>query len=467
MIEDRFNTVFDVFQIRKTISFIDLIFGGYCIVVLILCLLMWSMGHMSLVPAGGITVFLLVNFSISLLSKSRAVNSVIIEWVRSVIGPGISIAVFFLTREISHGWWVGFLIMCLGGNIFHTIVTMSSFTGRIMVALYGTSLFICHFFQPVVDWGAIVSQVGAVVVGGLVFTEMLAELADSLFKQVLQKDEIEHQKMRVEEQRLLIEQKNAHLEQIYLDITDSIRYAKRIQIALTPMANNLKGDVSDFFLLNKPKDIVSGDFFWSAKKNGYLFLIVADCTGHGVPGAILTVIGNTLLNTTILERGLIDPVEVMYAVDAGLSQIFHSQNDRDEDLTDGMDMAVVRLDPTQKELIFIGAKRNGFFSKNGSLHEFRGCRYSLGKDQGIKKTFVEEKQTYSQGDVVYLFSDGYTDQFGGPENKKFLKHRFKELINEIQSQNLTEQHSILSRKLKDWQDVEPQTDDILVAGIKL
>lgn len=428
---------------------------------------MWSMGQISGAPSGGVAMFLAVNILISQLSKNRVVSPITIEWIRSVLGPIIATVVFFLTAEISKGWWVGFLIMCLGGNIFHTIVTMSAISGRIMVSIYAVCLFTCYLFHQPVDWGMIVSEVGAVIIGGLVFTEMLAELADSLFKQVLQRDEIEKQKTRVEEQRLLIEKKNIDLEQVYQNITDSIRYAKRIQIALTPMESALKNDIEEFFLLNKPKDIVSGDFFWTGKKNGYLFLVVADCTGHGVPGAILTVIGNNLLNTVIHEKGEIDPVRIMYSIDEKLANIFQNHDGDENDLADGMDMSLVRIDSAKKELLFVGAKRSAFILQEGVLKELTGNRYSLGRELQLEKFFAEESLVYEKDCVLYLFTDGYTDQFGGPDNKRFLKYRFRELIDEIKFKNMHEQHSLLDRAIRNWRGNLTQTDDILVAGIRL
>lgn len=249
-------------------------------------------------------------------------------------------------------------------------------------------------------------------------------------------------------------------------VNASIKYAKRIQTALLPNRAHIDTLLPDSFVFFKPRDIVSGDFFWFAELRGKLFVAAVDCTGHGVPGAFMSVIGNSLLNEVVNVRGIEDPSEVLDYLHAHVASRL---NQHDNEVRDGMDISLCVIDRTNKQLQYAGAKSPLIRICGGELQEIKGDRLAIGglppkQQQGSYTTHtfsLQEDATY------YIFSDGYQDQFGGPEGRKFLYKRFKELLLEISPLPMEQQRKQLRRKLNDWMQKEPmQTDDILVIGFR-
>jgi serine phosphatase RsbU (regulator of sigma subunit) len=462
------NDSLDVAQHKNMLGFIDLIFGSYNVVMIAASTYAWWTGRSSLWPTAGLTIFLLVNLFFSKVSKTL-LNPFKIEITRSVVGPFLAATAFITTQEIFGGWWTGFLIMCLGGNILHTLNTQKPDLGRKMVIIYTCTLTGCmiaiHYSS---DWYMMLVNVGAIAIAGLVFSEILVQLSASLFNERSIKLTIQEQKAQVEEQRAIIEKKSMELEQTYLHITDSIRYAKRIQTALTPLEEKIKQDLPNLFFFNRPKEILSGDFYWFGKVEQYIFLAIGDCTGHGVPGAIMTVIGNNLLTSIIVEGRNIQPMDILTEMDERLTQTIQRHEIDEQEFSDGMDLSLIRIDKQNNELIFAGAKRNMvIITKESSLIELKGNKYPIGRSLDHEKSFDETTTTLKPGDTLYLYTDGYADQFGGNENKKYLTQRFRQLLLEIHHKEMYEQHFLLDRKLKLWRGNNSQTDDILIAGIRI
>jgi serine phosphatase RsbU (regulator of sigma subunit) len=261
-----------------------------------------------------------------------------------------------------------------------------------------------------------------------------------------------------------IEKQREELEKTNKQITDSLRYAKRIQLALLPEERKID-DLFENFIFYKPKDIVSGDFYYFAEAESFFIIAVVDCTGHGVPGAFMTMIGNALLNQIIKENLINEPALVLKELDKRLSATLQRQPDTQK-INDGMDILLCRIDVDNQEITFSGAKRNLFIFQNSTLREIKGNRFPIGSFQYKEKEFHQESFYYQKDDVMYLFTDGYTDQFGGQENKKLGSKYFKDLLLQSHLLPMQEQKNLLMATFENWKQDHPQTDDVLVVGLR-
>ena len=267
---------------------------------------------------------------------------------------------------------------------------------------------------------------------------------------------LEHQNEEIQHKNELIEEKNR-------SITEGIEYARSLQDAV--VNRKLVSDCfAEAFVFYRPKDIVSGDFYFYAKTENYELLAVADCTGHGVAGAFMTVIGNALLNQLVLEHKVTDPGILLSQLDHQLKMMLRLQEDESEGR--GMDIAIVRIDPRNRELIFAGAKRPLLYFQNGQQKLIKGDRFSIG-DTVNHKRFMNHLIPYRAGDTFYMYSDGFTDQFGGNENKKFMRTQFRSLVGSLQVDTLDQQLRKLNEAMDHWMEGEQeQTDDMLVVGLR-
>ncbi|HKL08010.1 MAG TPA: two-component regulator propeller domain-containing protein [Bacteroidales bacterium] len=249
-------------------------------------------------------------------------------------------------------------------------------------------------------------------------------------------------------------------------ITDSIVYAKRIQEALMPSLKFFKSLLPSTFILYKPKDIVSGDFYWVNIKNDKIFIAVVDCTGHGVPGAFMSIIGFELLRKITDDQGIDEADKILEELNRGVSVTFGKESENVR-LKDGMDIALCVIDKKNALLEFAGAFRPLYFIRDNKIEEIRGNRFSVGlledgTDDHINKTIIKLKKD----DIFYLFSDGYADQFGGPDGKKYKYRRFRHLLLTIHKLPLEQQLAYLDKSFEDWRGNQEQVDDVLIVGVK-
>jgi serine phosphatase RsbU (regulator of sigma subunit) len=265
---------------------------------------------------------------------------------------------------------------------------------------------------------------------------------------------------QIDGQRKLLEEKN-------VDILSSINYAKRIQQAILPNDETIQKGIPQSFILYKPRDIVSGDFYWfnEIANNSYI-MVVADCTGHGVPGAFMTVIGSNLLTQIVTENKITAPSDIMLQLDNHITATLKQEKQHHHIIQDGMDLSLLKVNRNQKEFIYTSAKRPAIFIRMGELTEFKGSKYSLGGLRSGEKTFDEIKMNYEVGDIIYLFTDGFIDQFGGNGNKKFMIKRLRELLIEIHQLPMEEQKQKLNMAITNWIGNNEQTDDIQIMGIR-
>ncbi len=278
--------------------------------------------------------------------------------------------------------------------------------------------------------------------------------------------ELNEQRRDAETQKELALSRKEELELRQNEITDSIRYAKRIQTAILPKAKQIQRDFYDSFVLFMPKDIVSGDFYWYHRIEDKYFVAAVDCTGHGVPGAFMSIIGNYLLNSIIIHNGVYDPAEILKQLNRKIK--ISLKTDVRSQTTDGMDLALAVIDKKYNTLEYAGALRPLFLFNEGRFIEVKGDKVPISSSISGTSLSAYTKHTFSfnPGDFFYIFSDGIIDQFGGKKGKKFLTKRFKELLFEINPLTMREQKDIIKKTLDDWRGQNEQVDDVLVIGLR-
>lgn len=250
-------------------------------------------------------------------------------------------------------------------------------------------------------------------------------------------------------------------------ITESINYAKRIQEAILPDTNYIRQFLKDSFILYKPRDVVSGDFPWFLQKNDNIYIAAVDCTGHGVPGALISLIGFFLLNNIVNVKEADTPGEILDILDEEVTKTL-KQDESDSSTKDGMDISLCKINTKKGQLEYAGAHRPLYYLTDGELHEIKGNKFPIGGAQYKNRgKFTNTVINYKDNDSVYLFSDGFPDQFGGPKNKKFSPRRIREIIKNNSNLELAEINRILDNQFEDWRGNNKQTDDVLMIGIKL
>ena len=251
------------------------------------------------------------------------------------------------------------------------------------------------------------------------------------------------------------------------NITDSINYAKRIQEAMLPSEYLFRKLLPDSFIYFNPKDIVSGDFYWVTEKESKIFIAAVDCTGHGVPGAFMSIIGYDLLRNITKEQGVENPSQILNLLNLGISETF-SKHANESSVKDGMDVSLLVIDRNNKLLEYAGAFNPLYIARDNKIIEVKGNRFAVGKLEGNEDNkFDNHVIPYKDKDMVYIFSDGYADQFGGPLGKKFKFRRFRHLLLTINSLPLLKQKAFLEENFDSWKGQLEQVDDILVIGIRL
>jgi tetratricopeptide (TPR) repeat protein len=304
--------------------------------------------------------------------------------------------------------------------------------------------------QKVITWS---------VAGGLFLVVLFAVFVfRSLRVTRKQKHIIELKNIETEQQKRTIEEKNK-------DITDSIIYAKRIQQAKLPKKEEIVTCFPQCFILYKPKDIVSGDFYFFHSENGTAYIAAADCTGHGVPGALMSMIGSEKLNDSIKKNS--SPSEILKSLNQGIKSSLR-QSENDDSTRDGMDIGLCVTDLKTKTIKFSGANRPLWTIRNGNpeIEEIKGTKHAIGGSTNDDQHFESHELKMNQGDTIYLFSDGYADLFGGKNGKKLTSKKFKKILEDIQNKSMPEQETYLNDFAESWKADTEQVDDILVIGIR-
>ena len=271
--------------------------------------------------------------------------------------------------------------------------------------------------------------------------------------------------MQRKKSNLILKHQKEKIEEQNRNITDSIVYAQRIQRALLPPGDYMKQLLPHRFILYKPRDIVSGDFYWVNKKDDLIITAAADCTGHGVPGAMMSMLGVSILNEIVSIRQNEDAGEILNKFRSKLIESLH-QGGKESHMWDGIDIALCLIDLKKKNVQYAGAYSPLYLIREGKLKETKGDKMPIGIHARMEP-FTNHNIKIQTGDSLYIFSDGYIDQFGGENDKRFTQRRFRKLLVDIYDKPMTDQKEILEKTLTEWQGKSDQIDDILVMGVRV
>lgn len=287
---------------------------------------------------------------------------------------------------------------------------------------------------------------------------------------ILRERKLQHDKkvltQKVKERTLEIEQQKDKISAQKQEITDSILYAQRIQAAVLPKSETIRTILPDSFILYKPRDIVSGDFYWINGNLEKVILVAADCTGHGVPGGFMSMLGVSILNEIAHLNSNKSSGRILNELRDHIKTTL-SQTGEEDEAKDGMDLALCILDFKKRQIQFSGAYNPLVLIRDSEIIDYKADKMPIGIHAGLEKEFTTQIIDYKKGDCIYMFSDGYADQFGGPEGKKFKSLPLKRLMAEIHKKSMDEQKQILDKTFEDWKGDEVQIDDILVVGVRL
>ncbi len=325
------------------------------------------------------------------------------------------------------------------------------------VLLATASMFLMSVFITIVG--------GAYLLETVARQNFLSQLLLEKEKEVVEEssEEMNAQNERIEEYNSTLQTQNDTIKSSHQRITDSISYAQRIQGQLLPKQSEIAKYLPHHFIFYKPKDVVSGDFYWFVHLEGRSYLAVVDCTGHGVPGAFLSFIGHSTLNKAVFEKGIRQPSDLLNYLNTEMAVTLKKE---EGGISNGMDLTLIVFDENKDTVCFAGARNPLVVVRDGELMRYKTDLRSVGEPfNGRFQTFTQQSVELQTGDNVYLFSDGFADQFGGENNKKYLIKRFRNKLLEIHSLEPKAQKQALETELNEWRNGEVQTDDVLVIGL--
>jgi sigma-B regulation protein RsbU (phosphoserine phosphatase) len=430
----------------------------------------WAIGDYFTIPVH------FVDFFVFRMTVSVACVITLIYREKFIDKPWVLAFIPFLGIAIQNGFM--YSVMNVVELEKHTFAFIALFIGAGMFVLWKriysiiivllTIVFSIIFF---IAWSPL--QLGEILINGgmltatvSIFTIVLIQTRTSLTKKEI------ISRLALEESYKELAHKNFIIEENNKDIRDSINYAKRIQQAILPRIEHIDTVLPNFFIHFQPKDIVSGDFYWQAQVKtspldgspGENIVVVAavDCTGHGVPGALMSIIGSTILNQTITSSAVNSPGEALDYLNKEL-------NNSLKDIRDGMDMSLVAINFKKMILQYAGANNPIYIFRNKVLTELKPDKQAIGNDADHKhdKKFTNQIFNLEKNDTIYLFTDGYADQFGGPKGKKFGYRNFQSLLLEISELPMSEQKTRIQQAHLDWRGKLDQVDDICIIGIKI
>lgn len=293
------------------------------------------------------------------------------------------------------------------------------------------------------------------LIGGAVVLLIIVMIAYFLYKRNKEKGIINKQLF---DQNIIITQKK-------LEIESSIQYAKGIQTSFFPEPESLKEVFPESFIFYRPKDVVSGDFYWFHKVDNLFFCLAADCTGHGVPGALMSIVSVDKIAQAIFENKYMHPAQILGYINVEIKKAL-KQNEQDAKQKDGLDIALLCFDLKQQTMLYAGANRPLFIIRNGELDEYKADKVAIAGFTPNHYSFAEHEIKLEKGDCIYIFSDGYADQFGGTEGKKYMTKNFKQLLLNASEESMEQQEKLVKDSHSNWKGSYEQVDDILVIGIK-
>ncbi|HPF94808.1 MAG TPA: SpoIIE family protein phosphatase, partial [Tenuifilaceae bacterium] len=264
----------------------------------------------------------------------------------------------------------------------------------------------------------------------------------------------------------ILEEKNELISHQKQEITDSIRYASRIQNAILPSATMLKESLKEHFVLFLPRDIVSGDFYWFTKKQNKMVLVAADCTGHGVPGAFMSMLGVSFLYEIVNKEGIMEPARILNTL-RDFIKLTLSQTGKKDEQKDGMDISLCMLDTENMKLEWAGAYNPLVLIRNNEIIEYKADKMPVAIHITDHQPFTNHEIDLMPNDRFYMYSDGFPDQFGGTDGRKYMSKRFKQLLLDIHQKPMDEQKEILHQEHLKWRGETDQIDDIVIFGVRV
>lgn len=312
-------------------------------------------------------------------------------------------------------------------------------------------------------WWFRITVIGSLVLGIYLLFKWRLRRMRTLQKYLKEQVDLKTKELRAEKE--VVEVQNKLIEKKNQNITASIKYAKRIQDSILPMKEKITEVFPESFILFKPKDIVSGDFYWFTQMNGTSLVAAVDCTGHGVPGAFMSLIGNNLLNDIVNNQKITDPQRILQKLHEGVVNAL-KKNEHESGTVDGMDIALCAIENKTRKLEFSSSGRPLVLINKNGVQNIKIGKHPVGLVTKKEAKFEKEIIHLGEGDAFYLFTDGYCDQFGGPEDDKFMEAKLEELLLSIKNKPMAEQGKILEEKINEWKGGNSQLDDILVIGMK-
>ncbi len=352
--------------------------------------------------------------------------------------------------------FIGAGMFILWDTIFSIIVVLVALAANIVLFSINSDL----------SFNEVLMNGGLLTISVALFSIVLIYTRTNLTRKTI------YAQLALAESNLELEIKNELIEEKNKDINDSINYAQRIQQAIFTPLSKIEGSLKDYFILFQPKDIVSGDFYWFSKLSTtateskpaeqIIVLAAVDCTGHGVPGALMSIIGSTILNQSITEKSVNSPAEALTYLDKQLSSNLHSIND-------GMDIAFCAINQTTLQLQYAGANNPIYIIRKNELIEIKSDKKAIGgiNEIGQDKVFTNHTFQLEKNDCIYLFTDGFADQFGGEKGKKLKYKLFQDLLIESSDFSMKEQQQKLQGFFENWKGKFDQIDDVLLIGVRI
>ncbi len=430
----------------------------------------WSIADYYTIPAHATNFFIfrsIVSFAILLVILFRNKLSMHPEIIALVPFIGISIqnAYMYSVMDIPQlqkhtfayiALFIGAGMFVVWRPVYSIAIVTISFIGNIIMFWLNSTLALSDIL---INGGLLTASVA-------LFTILLINTRTNLTKkEIIARLALAESNKKLGIQNEIIEEKNK-------DIRDSINYAQRIQQAILPAFEEIDKVLNDYFILYKPKDIISGDFYWyatvlttpagSKTSEEVVVLAAVDCTGHGVPGALMSIIGSTVLNQTISNAAINTPADALGFLNNEITKTLNS-------IKDGMDISMCAINFKKMELQYAGANNPLYIVRDKKFIEIKADKQAIGADTDNSeiKIFTNHIVPLQKGDAIYMFTDGYADQFGGPSGKKFKYKKFQDLLIEIQDNTMSKQKHLLDYHHQQWKDKLDQVDDILVIGIKM
>ncbi len=383
---------------------------------------------------------------------------------------------------------IGIISLAVSGGVLYGLSAsgVASFGAQLLALVILAGVFSAFaamwLVKPVVDLSVIANKIGEGNLEVEITTtsdDEVGQLAKQLKATALElRKEIREEKElsdQLSAQKNELEEQKDKLEEVNKQITSSIYYAQRIQNSMLPTPGELRRNVSDSFILFRPKDVVSGDFYWFEKvrrgRNEYLIMACADCTGHGVPGAIMSMMGGNQLTNIIYYQNYIEPVKILARLDKGIKFELY-RDEQSSQKQDGMEIMVCVIDLDSLEMKFAGAGLPIMHWDQKNIQYIKSPKLMVGGVEGedekeVEDQFMEQSIQLKEGDRIYLASDGFQDQFGGDDDKRFMAKRFRDLLQRTSDIKMKEQGKKLEETFERWRGTQEQTDDVLVIGFEV